>query len=131
MNLLTKLERKLSEMLAEDALRRVRRRALDIAMDRFEKLHPAWHESLFDRSFVRRVFSAQEEEIDATMLAREWTRRFRYQDERKRERDVRQLEPVADSFLRLLIQAEHELDGRLQRGPTRMSERNRLEPHPC
>lgn len=110
MNVLTHLERALADVLAKDARRRTQDRALSVAIDRFGKLHPTWHEAFFDETFVRRVFAAADGTVDAPTLAREWTRQFRYHDPRQRERDIRQLEPVADSFLHLLAQAGAEID---------------------
>lgn len=131
MNVLTNLERSLADVLAKDAERRAQHRALEIAMERFRHLHPTWHESLFDDSFVRRVLEAEEGNADARTLAREWTRQFRYRDPRRRERDVRQLEPVADSFLALLAQAKEETDPRRGRGRPRTSAGGHAQPTPC
>ena len=36
------------------------------------------------------------------VLARAWTTQFRYRDEARRARDVRQLRPLAESFIGLL-----------------------------
>lgn len=110
MNVLGNLERRLADMLAKDAQRRTTARALDVAINRFKNLHALWYEALFDEAFVRRVFAAEGGRVDATTLAREWSRQFRYRDARQRERDIRQLEPVAESFLRLFAQANAEID---------------------
>jgi hypothetical protein len=85
------------------------RRALVIAMQRFAMLHPDWYESLFDEVFVARLPAESIAEMAPAELAREWTRQFNYRDQHRRELDVRQLTPVAESFLNLLSLAEEEL----------------------
>jgi hypothetical protein len=85
------------------------RRALVNAMQRFAVLHPDWYESLFDEVFVARLPAESIVEMAPAELAREWTRQFSYRDQRRRELDVRQLTPVAESFLNLLSLAEEEL----------------------
>jgi hypothetical protein len=108
----------LARMRKRNGQVRRRRRALVIAMQRFAKLHPEWYESLFDEVFVARLPADAIAEMASTELAREWTRQFTYCDQRRRERDVRQLTPVAESFLRLLLMAEDELAARRSAAPT-------------
>lgn len=105
---LLKVEHALVRTVARDLRRREERLARERALHRFARLHPSWHASLFDAAFLARL----PEDLhgrDATGIARAWTRQFRYRDERRRERDVRRLEPVARSFLRLLAETEAEL----------------------
>lgn len=89
--------------------RRLERKAMSLAVWRFSKLHPNWYESCFDEAFLSRLAFSRLKAIDAEELAREWTRQFRYADQRVRSRDIHQVQPVADSFLRLLGEAKDEL----------------------
>lgn len=106
--------------------RRARDRALRTALARFGALHAHWAASCFDATFVRRIG------VDAVLagpsveVARSWTLQFRYADERTRERDVRQLEPVVESFAVLLRDALAEV-------PPPPSRRRvaRPNPRPC
>lgn len=105
---LLKLEHALVRTVARDLRRREERVARERALRRFARLHASWHASLFDAAFLARL----PEDLhgrDATAIARAWTQQFRYRDERRRERDVRRLEPVVGSFLHLLAEAEAEL----------------------
>ena len=87
---------------------RIRRRALQVALWRFARLHPHWYDAMFDDAFLRRLPAASLSEMEASVLAREWTRQFRYHDVRRVERDARLVTPVAESFLALLQAAERE-----------------------
>lgn len=131
MNVLFALERTLAERRTANAERRAQRRALHIAMMRFAKLHPMWHEALFDEAFVRHVFARAEGGVDPVTLAREWTRQFRYRDARKREREVCQLVPVAESYLRLLEEAWDEVAPERDRSSRRTPAGGRTEAAPC
>lgn len=95
-----------SRRFAESRDRRAKSGARGVAMDRFSKLHPYWYESAFDETLLERLPPGALDEIDAPGLAREWTRQFRYRDERRRDLDVARLAPVAQSFLSLLKDAE-------------------------
>lgn len=99
--------------------RRLERRAVRIAIARFSKLHPHWYESCFDEVFLRRLPVSRLGAVGAEELALEWTRQFRYSDQRVRNRDVRQVRPVADSFLRLLADVKDELYIATPRGELR------------
>ena len=109
MGRLTAMKRWLVRILDANAAERRRRRALRTAMWRFARLHPHWYDGLFDETFLGRLPAASLTEMDATALAREWTHQYRYRDQRHRERDVRQVAPVAESFLTLLATAEADL----------------------
>lgn len=98
-----RLERALAEALAADARRRAERCALRRALAAFTAHHPHWAASGCDPDLLARPDGAAALAAhDAAALARAWTRRFRYRDERRRERDVRRLEPVAGHLLALL-----------------------------
>lgn len=88
--------------------RRASDRALRTALARFAALHPSWAASCFDATFVRRIGVTAVLAGPAVEVARSWTLQFRYADERTRERDVRQLVPVVESFVALVRDA---LDG--------------------
>lgn len=87
----------------------IRRRAMEVALARFSQLHNHWYRSCFDSSFLERIPKETFAQLDAAGLACEWTRQFRYRDERQRNIDLRQVTPVAESFLSLLVAAEGEL----------------------
>lgn len=66
----------------------------------FAELHPDWHASLFDATFLATVEARQAIELrDAGRLALAWTRQFRYVDETTLHRDVRVVTTVASDFL--------------------------------
>lgn len=88
---------------------RADRNALWVAIERFSMLHPHWYGAFFDQHFIERFPGAALECIDGAELAREWARQFRYTDERQRMIDIRQVTPVAESFLRLLDSTRREL----------------------
>ncbi len=95
--------------VADWRARRARDRALRTALARFAALHPDWYASCFDETFVRRIGPdalLTESPVD---VARSWTLQFRYAEERARERDVRQLVPVGESFVTLLRGALDEI----------------------
>lgn len=87
---------------------RMRSRAMRVAMWRFGRLHPHWYDAMFDASFLRRFPAGSVADMEASALAREWTRQFRYHDVRRIERDARLVTPVAESFLALLQDAQGE-----------------------
>ena len=91
--------------------RRARDRAVRTALARFSALHTDWYASLFDATFVRRIGVDAVLAGPAVEVARSWTLQFRYADERQRERDVRQLVPVVESFAALLRGALDEATG--------------------
>jgi hypothetical protein len=72
---------------------------------------------LFDEVFMARLPADGIAEMTPVELAREWTRQLSYRDQRRRERDVRQLTPVSESFLSLLEGAEEELAARRSPAP--------------
>lgn len=113
MKALVRLERKVAQMLEENARRQMKRRSVKRALQRFAQLHPRWYESTFDEWFLARLPTGVLEAGDPAALAREWTGQFRYRDARRRELDIRELTPIAESFLTLLAKAEAELDRRL------------------
>jgi hypothetical protein len=113
MEALLRWQHTLSRVLEENVRQQIRRRSRSRALERFAQLHPRWYESTFDEWFIGRLPPGLLEARDATALAREWTRQFRYRDERRRESDIRRLTPVAESFLNLLESAEAEVDSRL------------------
>jgi hypothetical protein len=90
----------------------IRRRSMEVALKRFSKLHAHWHRSCFDSFFLDRIPKETFARLDAAGVAREWTRQFRYRDERQRNIDIRQVTPVAESFLSLLAAAAGELKAR-------------------
>jgi hypothetical protein len=106
--------------------RRARDRAVRTALARFGALHAGWYASCFDETFVRRIG------IDAVLagpsveVARSWTLQFRYAEERARERDVRQLVPVVESFATLLQGALAEMGLTTARGRS-----GRVTDRPC
>lgn len=82
------------------ASERRERAAVEHALARLAASEPRWYDSWFDRDFVARpgarsAIAAR----DASGVARAWTEQFRYRDPRRRERDVAQLRPLAESFL--------------------------------
>lgn len=102
------LGRRLADMLEHHFRQRSSRRATARAIRNFSRLHEEWYQSAFDEWFLTRLPEGLLDSKDAAALAREWTRQFRYEDERRRERDVEQLLGVAESFLALLAAAEEE-----------------------
>lgn len=111
-------------LLAGWRTRRARDRAVRKALARFSALHPDWYAACFDETFVRRIG------MDAVLagppvdVARSWTLQFRYAEERSRERDVRQLIPVVESFVTLLRGALEEAGQAPVRGRSvRLTER--------
>lgn len=85
------------------------RHARRIAVSRLSSLQPHWVALRFDETFVARLPEELVLAVDAEGVAREWTMQFTYRDERQRERDVRQVAPVAEAYFTLLAQAEAEL----------------------
>lgn len=86
--------------------RRARAAAERRALAAFAAMHPDWHRSLFDATFLARPDVREAAERgDAVAMARAWTRQFRYRDERRRERDVRILTGPAGDYLALLEEA--------------------------
>jgi hypothetical protein len=116
MNALVRLEIRLASVLEEHVRRQIRRRAIKRAFQRFSRLHPEWHQSTFDEWFLSRLPEGLLETQDSAALALEWTRQFRYRNERQRERDAQQLTAIADSFLALLADAQAELESRSRMG---------------
>lgn len=78
------------------------------ALDQLAQLYPDWHAKRFDAHFVRRIRREWIADRDVEAIAREWTRQFFYEDERQRERDVRQVMVVAETYLMLLAAAQPE-----------------------
>lgn len=106
MDVLIRWQRVLTRTMQEAARRRATRHALGRAMRHFSHLHPHWYGLRFDEAFLTRLPDGLLGEADATALAREWARQFCYRDARQREREVRQLVPVVESFLALLDEEE-------------------------
>ncbi len=101
---LLRLENGLAEALASDARRRARRLALRRALAEFEAHHNHWAHSGFDADLLaQRDGAAALETRDPSALARAWTQRFQYPNERHRERDVRRLEAVAWHLIELVV----------------------------
>ena len=103
-----RLYRWFARMRERWAEEQIRRRSLELALERFSKLHTHWYCSCFDSFFLERIPKETFTGLDAVGLACEWTRQFRYRDERQRNIDIRQVTPVAESFLNLLAAAEEE-----------------------
>lgn len=88
---------------AEFRRERLRRRAMRQAWAAFRACAPAWWSALFDEPMLKRPLAAEAVAArDAEALARVWAGQFRYQDPRRRDRDVRRATDVAELFLRLL-----------------------------
>lgn len=82
--------------------RRAHRRAFERAYLEFRATHTHCHELCFDRHFLLGKGAEALSQRDVEVLARAWTTQFRYRDEARRARDVRQLRPLAESFIGLL-----------------------------
>ncbi|MEX2542959.1 MAG: hypothetical protein WD314_14210 [Trueperaceae bacterium] len=104
-----RLERRFSRWLERHVKEHIQRRSITVAVERFSKLHPHWYDSCFDRSFIDRFSPGAFTDLGATAMATEWTRQFNYRNERRRATDIRQLTPVAESFLTILAEAKAEL----------------------
>jgi hypothetical protein len=78
---------------------RTRRRALRSAFAAFAAEQPTWAESAFDLRLLDGPGAEALANFDVEALALAWARQFRYVDERRRERDLRQLRPVAETLL--------------------------------
>lgn len=102
------IERTLIRTLSNDALRRARRLALRRAISRFARSHALWYESLFDARLLRSLPDDYFKR-SAASVARSWAAQFPYQRDSSRERDVKQLEPVASDFLKILAEEEERL----------------------
>lgn len=100
-----------------DRLSRVHARRLAVA--RFARAYPLWHASLFDSTLLRSLpddFFRR----NGRSVARSWTMQFPYRSEQSREWDVQILEPVAESFLRILAEEEARLDSQAVTGDIRI-----------
>lgn len=82
--------------------RRTRKRAFERAYLEFRATHTRLHELCFDRNFLLGRGAEALARRDARALARSWTAGFSYRDEAWRARDIRLLEPPAESFIELL-----------------------------
>lgn len=105
----TGMSKHLAEWRQRNAEAQLRRRARDLALERFSQLHRFWYLSFFDRFFLERFTPDSLASIGPEGLAREWSRQFRYRDERQRAIDIRQLTPVVEHYLCLLESAYAEL----------------------
>ncbi|MBA2666982.1 MAG: hypothetical protein H0U69_08105, partial [Trueperaceae bacterium] len=86
-------------------LGRRRRRALRLAHRAFEAHHPRWAATRFDDALTARPDGAAALHArDPEALARAWTSRFGYADERRRERDVAEGREVAKDFFETLAE---------------------------
>ncbi len=81
------------------AQERARRRALRSAFAAFAAEQPIWAESAFDLRLLEGPGAEAVACLDVEALALAWARQFRYVDERRRAGDLRQLRPVAETFL--------------------------------
>ncbi len=81
--------------------RRTRKKALRRAYLEYRATH-AHRELCFDWHFLTGRGAEALAQRDAEALARAWTARFHYRDEKRRTADVRQLLPVAENLLELL-----------------------------
>jgi len=78
------------------------RRSVRRATELFAALEPGLADSLFDWHFLSRYDPTALLGMRPSDLALEWTRQFRYGDERQRMHDVRRLTQAAAGFLDLL-----------------------------
>lgn len=85
-------------------LRRARRRAVRRAYRQFARRYPRWAQSLFDEYFVEHIAAdvLTSGLLHPRALAEAWTRQVRYRNEAQRRRHVRQILPVAETFVRLV-----------------------------
>lgn len=82
--------------------RRAHRGAFERAYLEFRATHTHCHELCFDRHFLLGKGAETLAQRDVEAPARAWTTQFRYRDEARRARDIRQLRPLAESFIGLL-----------------------------
>lgn len=92
------------EALAEWRQERLERAAFRQTLSAFARIHPVWHESLFDGPFLRRFAPAILLTMEPEELALEWSRQFSYRDAGRRARDVKRVTEAAEHFQSLLAE---------------------------